>query len=99
MHQSSKNTYHHATIAQQAFCVFKISRMFFLVCIDEYQVKWSRGGREGLDSFFSWAEDNVDLVDEARGGEVLRCHFDAIGVYVQSGDRTVLRNSASEPSR
>lgn len=61
--------------------MLEVKRVSFFVRIDEHQVEWGRSRSEVFDSFCTWAEDNVDLVDETRGGEVLRCHFGAMRVY------------------
>ena len=60
--------------------MLEISRVPSLVRVDEHQVERSGGGREGLEAVRSRTEDDVYLVDETRGGEVLGCHFCAMGV-------------------
>ena len=79
--------------------MLEVSRVSFLIRVDEYKVKWGRGRGKGANGFCSWSEDNVDLMNETRGGEVLRCYLDTMGVYIESGNRTVVWDSASEPSR
>ena len=61
--------------------MLEIRRISFLVRINEYQVEWSGGRREGFHSFRGGAEDDVNFTNETCGGEVLGCHFDTSGVY------------------
>jgi hypothetical protein len=97
-HTDNGNIYNHTTLAHNAFGVLKVRRVGFLVRVDEHQVKWSGGRRNGLESPCGRTEDDVNFVDETCGGEVLRCNFDAMRVYFQSGDRTPLRKSTGQPS-
>lgn len=77
--------------------MLEISRISFLVRVDEYQVEWGRSRGKGFDGFCSWTEDDVDLVDETCGGEVLGCYPNANRIYVQSGDRAIFGNGTGEP--
>lgn len=76
-----ENTYDHTTLTHKALSMLEIGRVPFLVCVNEYQVERSGGRREGLDGFCARAKDDVNLLNETCGGEVLGCDFDALGVH------------------
>ena len=78
--------------------MLEVSCVFFLVCVDEYHIERGGSGREGFYGFYCWTEDDIDLVDETCGGEILGCNFDADRIDLQGGDFSVLWKRTGKPS-
>jgi hypothetical protein len=70
-------THDYSTLTHKAFGVLEIRRISFLVCVNKHQVEWSGGRRECFDGLCGGTGDDVDLMDETCGSEVLGGYPDA----------------------